>query len=311
MAKFIPPFSTDGENRLPTSDEQAQGFACGPADRRLFGGLFRRIEAELRAIQDAGGIAGNDNDDTTVLQAIQALISAATGGGDPSQFVLLSQASARLPIFPDVQSATGHFGVTSPSTGQIRLPAGVSFLHRGISPYVTAQVDFPTDASKTYHLRWNRTDGFKLKDLASGTYNPGTLAETDSGFDSTYDDILVARVITNSSNVPTITNLINKSRLDKTEVVAGTNVELSGTNGSLFAVQKTLNWARKPSVLGYNIALMTNNDPGTDFDHGFFGPAVNYPTLGAPGPYYDRYQISTRVMWDFAVTLSVNFAASA
>lgn len=246
MAKFIPPFSTDGENRLPTSDEQAQGFACGPADRQLFGGLFRRIEAELRAIQDAGGIAGNDNDDTTVLRAIQALISAATGGGDTSQFVLLSQATARLPIFPDVQSVTGHFGVTSPSTGQVRLPAGVSFLHRGISPYVTAQVDLSTDASKTYHLRWNRTDGFTLKDLALGTYNPSTLAEADARFDSTYDDMLVARVITNSSNVPTITNLVNRAHLKDSGYISGVAGFYGGGDRTIFTGTFNLNWARTP-----------------------------------------------------------------
>ncbi|WP_025658458.1 hypothetical protein [Rhizobium sp. IBUN] len=42
-------------------------------------------------------------------------------------------------------------------------------------------------------------------------YNPSTLAETIETFDSTYDDMLCARIITNSSNVPTVTNLINRN----------------------------------------------------------------------------------------------------
>lgn len=89
MADFSPPFgSVGGVNRSPTVDEQNDGFSCGDADLTLFNRLFGRIEAEMKAVQDAGGIAGSEGDDTTVLQAIQALIAAATGGGDTSQYVL-------------------------------------------------------------------------------------------------------------------------------------------------------------------------------------------------------------------------------
>ncbi|MBY5682632.1 hypothetical protein HFO32_10735 [Rhizobium leguminosarum] len=311
MADFDPPWATDGERRAPISDEVQGGFGCGDADLALFNWMFWAIWSEIGEVLTFNGITPSNSDMTQLRQAIQAQIDAATGGGDPSSYLTLLQASSRLPIFPEAQTTEGHLSVVTPATGQVRVPAGKAFLHRGISPYTTAQTDLATDASKTYHLRWNKTDGFTLKDLASGTYNPGALAETESAFDSTFDDVLFARVITNSSNVPTITNLVNKSRLDVTEVVAGTNVQLSGANGSLFAVQKTLNWARKPGMLSYSIALMGNNDAGPDVDHGFFGPSVTYPTLGPPGPYYDRYQIASRVMWDFATSLSVNFAASA
>lgn len=256
MADFDPPFSSvGGVNRSPTTDEQADGFTCGAADLTLFNRLFGRIEAELKAIQDEGGITGSEADDTTVLQAIQAMISAATGGGDTSQYVLFSQAQARLPIYPEVTTNNGVVLVSAPATGTIRIPASATILHRGIRPYTTSQTDLPTDASKTYHLRWNPTDGFSLKDLASGTYNPGSLAETSGNFDSAYDDALIARIITNSSNVAAITNLINRDRLTNKQSIQGQNWRpAGGAYERMGDFSGTLNWARTPKTTAFSVA---------------------------------------------------------
>lgn len=213
MSNFTPSFANLADKRYPTLDERQQGFECGPADRQLFHGLFHRIEAELSAVIDAAGIIQTDTDLTQVLQAIQALIEAATGGGDPENYLLVSQARARLPIFPEIQNVDGRIVITAPATGTVRLPGGVTFLHRGIFPITTSQTDFATTASKTYHLRWVNGTGFVLRDLADVAYNPGALAETNITFDSGYDDMLIARVITNTSNIATITNLANKVSL--------------------------------------------------------------------------------------------------
>lgn len=213
MADFNLPFASNGERREPTADEQDSGFGCGPAQLPLFNWMFYALQAEINKVMLEGGITPSNGDMTQLWQAIQAMIDASTGGGDPATYLLVSQARARLPIFPEVLNTNGHFGVTSPGTGQVRIPAGVNFQHRGIYPIATVQTDLATDPSKTYHLRWNPTDGFALKDLASVVYNPSTLAETVETFDSAYDDMLCARVITNSSNVPTITNLINRNVL--------------------------------------------------------------------------------------------------
>jgi hypothetical protein len=181
MSAFDPPFATNGELRAPTASEKSLGFPCGPASQALFNFLINRLEGNIDNIADQAGVSALAEDDATVLfRAVDALIAAAIGSGDTSNFVLFTQARARLPIFPDVQNTAGTIVVTAPSTGTVRVPAGVNFLHRGIFLVTTAQTDFPTDPSKTYHLRWNPTDGFVLRDLASGTYNPGTLAETTS-----------------------------------------------------------------------------------------------------------------------------------
>lgn len=316
MAKFTPPFGTDGDYRLPTVDEQEQGFGCGAADRRLFTGLYRRIEAELRAIQDAGGIPGSDVDDTTVLDAINALIAAATGGGDTSNYVLFTQAQTRLPIFPEISTVDGLIGINAPATGTIRVPSGITFLHRGIRTYVTAQTDFATNPSKTYHLRWQVAGGvgtFVLKDLADGVYNPTVAAESDPKFDSTYDDMLVARIVTNSGNVATITTLSNKNVLTRQQILNGSNYVTSGGNSARADFTDTFNWARTPTT--YSLSLMravTNMTYPSNIDSDF-----NIVKLGQNGeanpPSFDitRYRISQTIMYDTISGMDMQFSARA
>lgn len=269
MADFDPPFGASGEYRMPESSEQEQGFQCGPADMALFIGLFNRIESELGHLIKFAGLDPTNADMTQVRKAIQALISTATGGGDTSAFLTLAQARQRLPIMPHTEGTVGHLGVIAPATGTIRIPAGTTFLHRGIFPVTTVQTDFTTVASKTYHLRWDPTNGFRLRDLADAAYNAGTLAETVPFFDTSYDDVLWARVITNSSNVATITNLINKDRyvtwLQDTKVP---NVSL-GTNGSRASFSFTYNLARTPVVspcmTNFSTAPAGTGDGGAGF----------------------------------------------
>lgn len=259
MADFDPPFDDSGERRVPTPDEQANGFLCGPADRALFGGLFHRLESELGAVIAAAGITQSNDDYTQVLQAIQALIDAATGEGGDENYVLMSQARVRLPIFPEIMSGDFRINVSSPAAGTVRVPSGVQIRHRGIYEFTTVQTDLSTSANKVYHLRWNPSDGFTLNDLANGTYNPGTLAEGDVSFDTTFDDMLVARVTTNGSNIATITNLANAARL--TARFAKDTKQNGPTSWSgLPKLTGTINFARtpKPTVEFFNCEFSQN-----------------------------------------------------
>ncbi|WP_123876171.1 MULTISPECIES: hypothetical protein [Rhizobium] len=197
------------------------------------------------AVITAAGIEGSDADLTQLLQAIQALIAAATGSADTSNYVLMPAARARLPIFPEVLTSDGRIPVSAPSTGTVRVPAGYDFLHRGIFAITTVQTDFVTVSNKTYHLRWRPTDGFQLKDLADAAYNPAALAETDLGFDSQYDDMLVARVVTTAGNTATIANLANKVRLELTNVKSTWS---EGPSGMPAAQQVAINFARTPQL---------------------------------------------------------------
>lgn len=252
MANFSPPFSSNADKRYPTSDERQNGFECGPADQQLFNGMYHRIEAELLAVIQSAGITPSDDSLTQVRDAIQALIDAATGGGDPSIYLLLSQARARLPIFPDVLTTDGRITVVTAGADTARVPGGVTFLHRGIFPVTTDQTDFPFVANKTYHIRWNPTNGLVMRDLADPVYNPTTAPEASTIFDSGFDDMLIARVITNSANVPTITNLANKARLINEQVANGSGeIFTYGAyrDGVRFTNSFQLNWARYPFAI--------------------------------------------------------------
>ena len=315
MADFSPPFGSDGgANRSPTTDEQAGGFECGAADKDLFNRLFGRVEAELKAIQDAGGIAGSENDDTTVLQAIQALIASATGGGSTDGYILFSQAQARMPIFPEVQTDGGVIGITSPSAGAIQVPAGSQILHRGIGLYTTSQQNIATLASKTYHLRWNKDDGFALKDLSDTFgYNQAALAEDHVNFDSGYDDMLVARIVTNSSNVASIVHLVNKSILTVNEILSQTAYNSDGLGSAWFEFYKSINWARTPATYSFTPAKANMSDGASDNDFNIRPAGAGLAELNASGPQFDinRYRLSQTVLRDWTSTLNMHFSARA
>lgn len=296
MADFSTPFGSTSDKRLPTSDEKTNGMQCGPADRTLFNGLFNRLEAEMNSIVQEAGTEATDGSNDAVVTAINALISAATGG-NPAGYVLMSQVRSRLPIFPEIINADGRIVISSPSTGVIRIPGGVDFVHRGVFNVTTTQTDLNTDASKTYHIRWNPTDGFTLNDLASNVYNSGSASETSDVFDSTYDDMLISRVVTNSSNVATITNLSNKHQLKTSGemVVPAQTYEVTSPSALQNYEPVELNWARKP------LAWMSS---GTDLTMES-GSVTGETNMGAKS--IDRYKIG--VFWQRKETPGASYIA--
>lgn len=233
-------------------------------------------QRELNHLIDYSGQIPSDDDLEQVRKAIEAMIDAAIGGGGSEGYLLLSQARARLPIFPEVQNADARIVVTSPGTGQVLVPSTVAILHRGIFPlntsdYTTEQRTFATAANKVYHLRWTPGDGFVLKDTADGTYNALALAETNAAFDTKYDDMLVARVVTNSGNAPTITNLANRDRLSA-QYTKTTYEQGSAVWAPLPKLSVPLNWARRPRV---SISQVTGHITGlwetiTQIGHGTY-----------------------------------------
>ncbi len=256
---FNPAWANKAERRAPTDAERDNGFPCGPASRPLFNYLFNLLEGNMGYAAAQQGVASLGNGDLTVLhRTLAAAIAAAIGpSGNPdlSNFVLMNQARARFPIYPEVLNTDGRITMVSPGSGVVRIPGGVDFLHRGIGLITTSQTDYNTDPSKTYHARWNPIDGFALKDLASPGYNPTALAETNATFDSKYDDMLIARIITNAGNVATIDSLANKDRLFVT-FSKNTMEKQAGTWGGLPALSGAQNWSRTPkqiSVPSYSV----------------------------------------------------------
>lgn len=179
----------------------------------------RAIEDPQREILNAILGAGlTPSDDLTQLwQAIQAAAAAAAGGGGGGGSGALPSDWAQMPIYPEIKTGGGFMSVSA-VTGQVTVDGGQIFVWRGGVSVNTNDVavgfrQFSTVANKTYHLRWRWNGGspvYQLLDLADTAYNPSAAAETNPAFDTSHDDMLIARVVTSSVNTPTVTPLMNK-----------------------------------------------------------------------------------------------------
>ena len=218
---------------------------------------------EILAVINAGGLVPSEADTTQLLQAINAIIAAAISNIVIEEQELTLPSLAYNPIYPEILTGGGLMTVTA-SSGQVQIAAGQQFVHRGGNLYNTTDTDvgdrtFSTLANKTYHLRWRHNGGspvFVLSDLADAGYNPATAAETADGFDSAFDDMLIARVVTDGNNAPTVTALKNLHVLRATgeELAAkgglsGNNMEDQASPSALTQYKAVaLNWARRPDA---------------------------------------------------------------
>jgi hypothetical protein len=265
---------------------------------------------EILAVILAAGLTPADSDLTQLLQAIQ--IIAAGAGGTSAVF-------AYNPVFPEITSNGGVMSIAA-SNGQVVVAAGQQWIHRGgilynSSSFSLAQRTLATVASKTYHLRWRHNAGsptLSLFDLADGGYNPGGVAESDKMFDTTFDDMLIARVVTNTSNTPTVTALFNKNRLSTTVAVSATNFQSPGLNTARGDIQAALNWARVPTQTALSLIAKgsTLGDVSTpDDDHGIY-PLGAYPSAASEIP-TTRYGYAFTMMQDCATSFRLAIAAGA
>lgn len=231
--------------------------------------------------------------------------------------VSLQSAAQQQPIYPEITSANNVFSASLIAAGQVVLASGLKWVHRGLNQYVSdvafssGDRSFAVAASKTYHLRWyapgtgraTPTASFPngrlyAEDLSDHvTYNPAALAETDRSFDTTYDNMLFAKVVTDAAAAPTVTWLINRMFLaasftdnvtggagsveigygvaDPQTVLTETasprivfddrlpvTVGLTG-NGSGYCVSRfALNWARTPSTYPCSALVGYQTQPG-------------------------------------------------
>lgn len=272
---------------------------------------------EILAVIEAAGLTPTNTDLTQLLQAINALITAGGGGGgggDPVDFTL-------NPVFPHVTVGGGIMSVSS-SSGQVQLASGQTFVHRGGVLYNTTDIDVgdrtkTTTALKTYHLRWRYNGGtpvIVLADLVDSGYNPGALAETNAAFDTSFDDMLIARVVTDAANTPTVTALKNLNRLAHSEILGGTSGVNVGNNGANWLFSKTLNWARSPDQRMIAVAKAIGQDG--DRDRNIFAANLSRSTAElangqAPTFPLTRYGLDCAILNDEADELHVHFMAGA
>ena len=277
--------------------------------------ILNFILANLRRAIRGMGVAEVETDDDMLLKAIQA-----------AQSNLSLAGFLNLPIFPEIQNTNGLF-TFSTSTGQVVINTGLTFLHRGHRLYSTtsdfdaAARTFTTAQSKTYHLRWyppghaNANPGtypkgrFMLRDLADGAYNAGAGAESLEAFDTGYDDMLVARVVTNAGNVPTVTPLINRHTLLARTQQTGTGHTSTNNNALGRSFSGDLNWARTPKTHTYDGFFYTSQAGSSKVQGGanIISTIVGSPLLQPLPP--TRYGYSNIFVWtDWDVTPANSFS---
>jgi len=212
-----------------------------------------------------------------------------------------------IPIYPGISGDSGRLTI-SVASGSLTIDAGQTWVLRGYFVYSTdafSSVDrtFATVANKTYHLRWiapgqplapatTYPNGrFMLRDLSDAAYNPTALAETSSNFDATFDDMLIARVVTNGANALTVTRLTNLATLAGDTAVAWSGTKAANASGQLvvqaISPPMVLNWGRSPARGGAGI--MTASSPS----NGGVGPHTEFFTpIDGLVPQFDRYGVN-------------------
>jgi len=273
--------------------------------------------AQFREAIRGLGVQENELDDQMLLKCFQKLQI-------PIQTNWLN-----LPFFPESQQPSNLLTVSNLGGGSIRVDAGQIFIHRGWNKVQTNDYLDPArtvthTSNKTYHLRWLYNLGsplFLLKDIADLVYNPAVLPETNKAFDSTYDDMLIAKVVTDGSNVPTITLLKNKHILYDAIIFSASAQANPGGQHAYRDFTSTYNWARTPSVEGHKRCLDSAKSDGQDdfcddwdsWQHPI-GPeppgshsAGSRNTWNAGQHVLTRYSIAQRVLIDnmYAVTMSM------
>lgn len=261
-------------------------------------GVMQQLRRAIRGM----GIAENNADDDMLLKAIQK-----AGDG----YIPYVEARARVPIYPHVEG-NGLLTITG-STGQVVVAAGQSFLHRGVwlvqtDAYAAGLRTFATAANKTYHLRWDSLNGFRLRDLADISYNPTSAVESNVAFDSSYDDMLIARVVTSAGNAPTITPLANKAFLTADLLDTFTGISGGGVAPSIGATPagfiyfynadaagyathyfSNVNWARTPRhvSINNNLSVGQSSIPPGALEGG--ANAINHRTVTRYGAVIGQY----------------------
>lgn len=123
--------------------------------------------------------------------------------GDVTQLRQSIQAAtsglALLPVAAEVEGNGGRLQMDGAGTGDRVISAGQTITWRGhkayaIDSYTLAERTVNVPAG-THHLRWSPGAGFVLQSLADLGYNPSSLGEESSAFDSAFDDVLLGRFV--------------------------------------------------------------------------------------------------------------------
>ncbi|ANM05218.1 hypothetical protein AMC78_CH03149 [Rhizobium phaseoli] len=229
--------------------------------------LFADVEAAYPFASTAEAIAGlllnKIISPKTLADVLTSRLAAYTGPVDNDTISYLN-------VFPTILTANNVAAITS-SAGQVVVTPFKwiwrQFKTLDLSALNLAARTFATAASKTYHLRLSYdvltgVQTLSLKDLSNAGYNPSALVEGATNFDTTYDDMILARVVTSAGNVPTVVPLKNTNRMNAT---AQRTTPVMSTDAGIGFVSDaiSLNWGRRPAQIALE---QTTANVTSDYD---------------------------------------------
>lgn len=255
--KYNPPFG--GAANDPYVDGNV---ASGIKGSRVPGAALEAPQREIAHVIDyllGDGTFGDAQDENDSEQLRKAIASIFTGNK----------------VFPEIETATNVLAITDNTNGTISIDAAQSWMWRGAilissSDFSSGDRTLSHAASKTYHLRWNASGTGNATPAA--TYPRGRFeivdmtaaspVETDTSYDSTYDRMVIAKIVTDGANTPTITLLKNKAVMVIDLNFSSSALVASGANGATATFYPVWNFARTPTIQPsmWHMAIASNAD---------------------------------------------------
>ncbi len=234
---------------------------------------FNTLQRELCGIVEGFGETLDENNDQQISDILLRHLPI-------KKPIVQCQPSDGGLFLPEILTKNNTLGIDSKQNGEIVIQSNQAFLFKGVweintSDYEEKNRTFTTLPNKIYHLRFTIDDGFILNDLTDTKYNPSALPETHTQFDSNYNDMLIARVMTNKQNAITINSLKNKHQLStiwNTNVVQAKNNPTANITFYTIPPQGTLllNWSKTPTLLslfgisGFDLGSKSRTAGGTN-----------------------------------------------
>lgn len=219
--------------------------------------------------------------------------------------------------YPQLMTPTNTINIPF-DAGSINYPGGDTVIMNGKN-IVLPSFTGTANVGVTYHLRYHINTGWSLKDVTDATYNPSAVSEDDPVFDSTYNDMLVAKISNNS-----VVKLVNRDRLlfsrssnincnqsigvntqgqpqdanalvtlltdtgDYSASSANSTIDYYQSGSVYYLIYNTsvnLNWARQPKLFHYSNSS------------GFFGGTSSSFSYGSNIVLSNRYVLSGNSAW--------------
>ena len=205
--------------QVENSDADSQGeFSEGdplkdvPATR-VKADWLNSLQRELVNLVEGLNLKLDPNNDTQLSQRLRELTPLRHEGAIPNHHRLSGFAH-----YPYIVSQSQRLELTQHGAWKIEIDRGQIFNWRGTwnintDAFSEGERSFNLAFSTTYHLRWRPSDGFLLFNLKDVAYNPQSLAESSAVFDTTFDDMLIAKIITDEQGITEIITFRNTQRL--------------------------------------------------------------------------------------------------